>query len=147
MFRDWQNPNKRNQDQLSQNSALQPTLGVPFQRRNGLVQQVPSAETQKSASGNAVASGSGITIWTAGAGNVLYLVTLVVSSQTTGDHQLLYNAVVIAGFDLTANQPLAIPLGAFGVYLYPAAAALTFVNQTGAAANLRAFAWGAEVVA
>lgn len=147
MFKSWQNPNKRNQDQLTQNSALQPTLNVPFQRRNNLVQQVPGAETQKTVINLALANGGGLNIWTALAGNVIFLVALGFNSSVTGRLTVLYNGVSIAQIYCIANQYTPFPIGGLGVYLYPAAASLTVTNNTGGASDVSANAWGAEVAA
>lgn len=132
---------------LGANSRAVPQIAVPFQRRNSLWQQVPGAETQKQAAANGVANGASITVWTAAGGNILYIVHLSFSSSVAGIVRLDYNGVAIWSGLIPAASFQSLSIAGLGVYLYPAAGSLVFVNQTGAASDLRVNAWGAEVVA
>lgn len=124
-----------------------PVLAQPMQRRNGLWQLVPGAETAKTVVSLALANGGSATLWTAGAGNAIYLTHLSVTFGTTGRGDIQYNGVAIWSGLLTANQPFAFPISGLGMFLYPAAASLVILNNTGGAANVFAAAWGAEVTA
>src|SRR5258708_2307750 len=132
---------------LGLNTRAIPQIAVPFQRRNSLWQQVPGAETQKSVAANAVANGASTTVWTPAAGNALYIIHLSFSSSIAGIVRLDYNAITIFSALVPAGALQSLPIGGLGLFLYPAAQPLVFVNQTRAAIDLRAYAWGAEILA
>lgn len=124
-----------------------PVLAQPMQRRNNLWQMVPGAETQKDVVSLALANGSSVTVWTPAAGNVIYLVHLSLSISNLGRYDIQYNAVPIWSGLVSSNTPFSVNLGGLGAFLYPAAQSLIVTNNSGAASNVFANAWGVEVTA
>lgn len=123
-----------------------PVIAQPYVRRNSSWQLVPGSETAFAASAVGLANAASVNIWTSAAGACIYLTMLSFSSSVAGLIQVAYNGVSIWLNLVVAGTPTHLPISGFGHFLYPVASTLRITNLTGGVSDVRATAWGAEVV-